>query len=119
MKKNYNYFILYKNDDYKIKLLCLMLLQTSASEQSYDDETKWMHFLNEDGELLKKYNNIWDKVSNLIKKGSDSKPFYTKKYLKAKMKSYKDETKSNFHDKEILKEGFHYIFINDINWFCS
>ena len=40
MKKNYNYFILYNNDDYKIKLLCLMLLQTSASEQSYDDETK-------------------------------------------------------------------------------
>lgn len=40
MKKNYNYFILYNNDDYKIKHLCLMLLQTSASEQSYDNETK-------------------------------------------------------------------------------
>ena len=40
MKKNYNYFILYNNDDYKIKLLCLMLLHSSTSEQSYDDETK-------------------------------------------------------------------------------
>lgn len=60
MKKNYNYFILYNNDDYKIKLLCLMLLQTSASEQSYDDETKWMHFSIKDGELL----NLYDKLKS-------------------------------------------------------
>ena len=33
-----------------------MLPQASAYVQSYADETKWMHFLMEDGELLKKYN---------------------------------------------------------------
>ena len=27
------------------------------------DTTKWMHFLIEDGKLLKEYNDIWNKVS--------------------------------------------------------
>ena len=39
-----------------------MLPKTSAHVQSYDGQTKWMHFLIEDDELLEKYNNIWEKV---------------------------------------------------------
>ena len=46
-----------------------MLTQTSTYVKSYDDETKWMYFLNEDGELLKKYNKIWNKIRKSIKKG--------------------------------------------------
>ena len=45
-----------------------MLTQTSTYVKSYDDETKWMYFLNEDGELLKKYNKIWNKIRKSIKK---------------------------------------------------
>ena len=40
------------------------------------DETKYMTFLIKNNELLKKYNKIWDKVSNGIKKGFDSEPLY-------------------------------------------
>ena len=36
------------------------------------DETKYMSFLIKDGELLEKYNEIWEKVKNNIKKGFDS-----------------------------------------------
>ena len=32
------------------------------------DETKYMSFLKKDGELLKKYNEIWEKVKNSLKK---------------------------------------------------
>ena len=46
-----------------------MLTQTSTYGKSYDDETKWMYFLNEDGELLNKYNKIWNKIRKSIKKG--------------------------------------------------
>ena len=46
-----------------------MLTQTSTYVKSYDDETKWMYFLNEDGELLKKYDKIWNKIRKSIKKG--------------------------------------------------
>ena len=45
-------------------------------------------FFIEDNELLEKYNEIWEKVKNSIKKVYDSEPLYHKKYLKAKTKSY-------------------------------
>ena len=52
------------------------------------DETKYMFFFIKDDELLEKYNKIWEKAKNSIKKEFDSKPVYNEKYLKAKIKSY-------------------------------
>ena len=49
-----------------------MLPKTSAYVKGYDGETKWVYFSIEDGDLLNKYNNIWNKVSNSIKKELDS-----------------------------------------------
>ena len=46
-----------------------------------------MYFLTEDDELLKKYNDIWNKVSNSMKK-INSEPFYNRKFLETKMKYY-------------------------------
>ena len=45
------------------------------------DETKYMSFLIKDGELLEKYNEIWEKVKNSIKKEFDSEPVYNEKVL--------------------------------------
>ena len=42
-------------------------------------------FLIEDGDLLEKYNTIWDKVSADTKKEFNSKPIYNQKYLKTKI----------------------------------
>ena len=39
-------------------------------------KTKSMSFLIKADELLEKYNKIWDKVSNVFKKGFDSEPVY-------------------------------------------
>ena len=58
---------------------------------SYDGETKWMYFLNEDDELLIKYHDIWNKLSKSIKREFDSESIYNKKFLKAKINSYGDE----------------------------
>ena len=49
-------------------------------------------------ELLKKYKDIWNKVSNTIKNEHDSEPIYNKEFLKNKIKSYGDET-TGFYDK--------------------
>ena len=38
------------------------------------DETKFMSFLIKDDELSEKYNEIWEKVKNNIKKEFDSEP---------------------------------------------
>ena len=44
-------------------------------------------YISKDNGLLEKYNEIWEKVKNSIKKEFDSEPVYNKKYLKAKIKS--------------------------------
>ena len=45
-----------------------MLPKTSTYVKRFDGQTKWMHFLIEDDDLSEKYNTIWDKVSDDIKK---------------------------------------------------
>ena len=47
------------------------------------NETKYMYFLIKDDELLEKYNEVWEKVKNSIRKEFDSKPVCNEKYLKA------------------------------------
>ena len=84
-KKGFKYFIGYKN--VKKLDLCVYFSQ------------KWVHiektlmklnmsFLMKDNELLEKYNEIWEKAKDSLKREFDSKPVYNKKYLKAKIKSY-------------------------------
>ena len=53
--KNYERFIGYMDDNYKIKLLCIMLPKRSTYVESYGGEVIWMHFVIEDYELLKRY----------------------------------------------------------------
>ena len=90
-EKNYKYLIGYKYDDYKIKPLHIMLSKMSTFAKSYDGETLWMKFLIKDDDLLKKYNYIWNKVSNNTKKQFDCEPTYIKKILKTIIRSYNDE----------------------------
>ena len=47
--------------------LYIILPKMSAYRGDFD-ETKYMTFLIKDNELLEKYNEIWDKVSNAITK---------------------------------------------------
>ena len=54
---------------------------------------------------LKKYNEIWRKVSNIIKQEFDSKPVYNGKYLKLKLKSYNGRINTNFYNNKIPKES--------------
>ena len=52
-----------------------------------------MSFLIKDENLLETYNEIWKKVSNIIKKEFDSKQAYNEKHLKNKIKSYNEKSK--------------------------
>ena len=79
-----------------------MLHKTSIHVKSYDGQTKWIYFLNEDEDLFEKYNTVWDKVRADIKEEFDSEPIYNKKSLKIKIKSHVDEV-TDFFDKKILR----------------
>ena len=79
-----------------------MLPKTSDYLKSYDGQTKWMYFLIDDDDLLKKYNTVWDKVSAYIKKEFDSEPVYNKEFLETEIKSHGNEV-TDFYDKKIVK----------------
>lgn len=59
-KKNYKYFVGYKDDYYKINPLSIILPQINSYAKCYDDETKRIHFSIKDGELL----NLYDKLKS-------------------------------------------------------
>ena len=57
----------------KNRLLCIFLPKIRAYKRDFD-EAKYMSFFIKDDELLEKYNKIWEKVKNSIKKEFDSEP---------------------------------------------
>ena len=59
-------------------------------------------------ELSKKYNDIWNKFSNNMRKEFDSEPIYIKKFVKTKIKPWSDEA-LNFDDKEMPEVGSNFI----------
>ena len=65
----------------------------------------WHAFFIRDKELLEKYNENWEKVSNNIKKVFDSKPTYNEKCLTNEIKSYNGKLNTNFYNNKIPKEG--------------
>ena len=69
----------------------------SACRRDFD-ETIYMSFLIKNEEwLLEKCNEIWDKVSNTIKKGFDRESVYNEKFLRTEMKYYKEKIIINFY----------------------
>ena len=53
-----------------------LLPKTRAYVNCYDGQTRYICFFIEDDDLLKKCNNIWDKVSAYIRKEFDSESVY-------------------------------------------
>ena len=70
------------------------------------DENATMSFMANDKQLLKNYNEIWEKVEKLLKIEFESKPVYGDdgKYIKTKIKIYADCMITNFRNKKMLKE---------------
>ena len=54
---------------------CIIFPKISAYRRDFD-QTKQISLLTNDNKLLEKYSENWDKISNFIKKGSDSDPVY-------------------------------------------
>ena len=71
-----------------------------------------MSFFIKDDRLLKKYDEIWEKVKNSIKKEFDSKPVYNEKYLEAKIKCYNGKINTNFRNNKIQREGSQFICLS-------
>ena len=74
------------------------------------DSNKTMSFKVGDNKLLRKYNKIWEKVSNLMNIEFDSEPVYGDgdKYIKSKIKMFEDIVNTNFQVKKVSKQNASY-----------
>ena len=102
-KNSLKYFTGY-NDVDVIRPLRIKLPQIIGYIKNFDSN-KTMSFNVDDNKLLKKYNKIWEKISNLMNIEFDSKPVYgdNDKYIKTKIKMYEDRVNTNFQSKKVPK----------------
>ena len=94
-KKGFKYFIGYKD----IKNVDLYVYCVVPKMSAYGRDLMKVNvylFLIKDDELLERYNEIWEEVSNSIKKGFDSEPAYHEKYLKLKLNSMRKKSTQIF-----------------------
>ena len=100
-------FIGYNDDDF-IRPLCISLPQMIVYVKCFDSN-KTMSFKLNDKKLLKMYTEIWGKISNLMNIEFDSEPAYgnVDKYLKTKIKLYRDRVGTNFQGKKYQKKMHH------------
>ena len=127
VKKKFKYFNVQK-DDKKIRHLCIFLPKYDAYRRDFH-QAKYISFLVKDDGLLKKYNEIWEKVKNSLKKKFDSEPVNNEIYLKAKIKSYNEKLNKNFHDNKNSKKRseficlsvilMDYVFRTGKNYYCQ
>ena len=104
-KNSLKYFIGY-NDGDVIRPLCILLPQMTGYVKRFDSN-KTMSFKVSDNKLLKKYSKKWKKVGNVLSIEFDSEPVYddVDKYIKTKIKMYRDRVNTNFQGKEVPKES--------------
>ena len=73
VKKGFKCFIGYK-DDRNVRSLFVILSRTSRYRRDFE-ENKYV-FLIKNEELVENYNEIWNNVSNSVKKGFDNEHVY-------------------------------------------
>ena len=55
--------------------------------------------------MLKKYNEIWDKIKSVSKKELDEKSLYNNKYVRARV--YNNTMRTEFKYKKVLEDNEH------------
>ena len=64
-----------------------------------------------DGDVLDKYNKVWDNIKNKLNVKFHSIPVYDETYRKAKVKQFDNKDKKNFLGYGIPKENMQYTCI--------
>ena len=102
------YFIGYFNDVDSATPLCLILSQMSGYIKYFENGGKNMSFKIEDESVYVKYNQIWNKIKELLEVKFYTEPVYDDSYIKTKVKTFSDIIKTMFSGDEIPKERVEY-----------
>ena len=111
-------FIGYMNDNSPndisgiVTRLCIILLQMSGWIKYFKHDGKNMCFKIERDSVYLKYNEIWNKIKELIGGVKfHSEPIYDDSYIKTKVKTFSDMIKTLFDENEISKQRIGHICI--------
>ena len=77
----------------------------------FNDGGKNMSFVTDDEKIYKKYNEIWEVITNLLKIDFTVNPVRDYIYLVAKLKIYNKINRTIFNNNDIPRERNHYICI--------
>ena len=109
-EEGFKYFIGYQEDEI-VKPLCIILPQMNGYIKYFDNGGKNMSFLIKNSEVWEKYEDIWDVIKNKLNIKFHSQPIYENKYLKAKVREFNGNIKTNFLDNNVPKENTYYTCI--------
>ena len=77
----------------------------------FENGRKNLSFLIKNDEVWEKFEDIWDVIKNKLGIKFHSEPIYEKKYLKAKIREFDDDIKTNFLGNGLPKENMYYTCI--------
>ena len=93
------------------KPLCIILPQMTGYTKHFENGGKNMSFVIKDDDVLDKYNEIWDKIKEILSIKFRSASAYDEKCVKAKLREFNGMIKTNFLGDEVPKENEHYTCI--------
>ena len=102
-EEGYKYFIGYQEDEI-IKPLCIILPQMNGYIKYFDNGGKNMSLLIKNDEVWQKYEDVWNVIKNELNIKFNSKPIYENKYLKAKVREFDGDIKTNFLNNGLPKK---------------
>ena len=108
-EEGYKYFIGYKEDE--IASPFIILPQINGYIKYFENGGKIMSFLIKNDEVWDKYEDIWDVIKNKLGIKFHSEPIYERKYLKAKIREFDGDIKTNFLGNGLPKENIYYTCI--------
>ena len=108
-EEGFKYFIGYQEDEI-VKQLCIILPQMNSYIKHFDNGGK-KSFLIKNDEVWQKYEDIWDGIKNKLNIKFHSQPIYENKYLKAKVREFNGNIKTNFLGNNVPKENTYYTYI--------
>ena len=77
----------------------------------FENGRKNMSFSIKKDEVWQKYADLWDVIKNKLNIKFHSEPIYENKYLKAKVREFDDDIKTNFLGNGLPKENTYYTCI--------
>ena len=112
-EEGFKYFIGYQENE-RVKPLCITLPQMNAYIKYFENGGKNMSFLIKNSEVWEKYEDIWNVIKNKLNIKFHSQPIYENKYLKAKVREFDGNIKTNFLGNNLPKENTYYTCVGCI-----